>query len=239
MFQNIDSSLKKHLFFSYVWCYRPIMVCFQSINQLICDLLTVIYTQLACRGTDRSRTISVCQCANASKYLSGKEERIVREYVCIIEDELVKEGEEQRDVLCFSHAVFLLSVTVNSERLDATEHFLDWYLLIYTLSVLSKRLSVCPTPPTLLPSAFSTYAFPPRFSVLLTRSVLQTAGWDGTGLSLLVSSSLFILLLITCCSPLISFTFSLSHALLQGLGACDVFTPRIIIVIFFLCVFFE
>lgn len=211
------------------------MLCFLSINKLICDLLTVIYTQLACRGTDRLRMIPVCQCANASKYLSGKEERIVREYVCIIEDELVNEGEEQRDILCFSHAVFLLSVTVNSERLDATEHFLDWYLFIYTLSVLSKRLSVRPTPPTLLPSAFSTYAFPPRFSAA-PRSVLQTAGWDGTGLSLLVSSSLFILLLITCCSPLISFTFSLSHALLQGLGACDVFTPRIIIVIFFLCV---
>lgn len=178
-----------------------------------------------------------CLCIKV--FVKKRKERKWRKCVCISEDERVNEGEGQRDVLCFSHAVFLLSVTVNSERLDATEHFLDWYLFIYTLSVLSKRLSVRPTPPTLLPSAFFDMCISSSVLCAAPRSVLQTAGWDGTGLSLLGSSSLFILLLITCCSPLISFTFSLSHALLQGLGACDVFTPRIIIVIFFLCVFCE
>ncbi len=141
------------------------------------------------------------------KYLSGKEERIVREYVCTIEDELVKEGEEQRDVLCFSHAVFLLSVTVNSERLDATEHFLDWYLFIYTLSVLSKRLSVCPTPPTLLPSAFSTYAFPPQFSVLLPALFSRPLGGMERvyhSSSLLLSSSCYSSPAVLLLSPLLS-----------------------------------
>lgn len=105
------------------------------------------------------------------------------------------EEEEQRDVLCFTHAVFLLSVTVNSERLDATEHFLDWYLFIYTLSVFFfKRLSIRPTPPTLLPSAFSTCAFPPRFSVLLPALFYRPLGGMGRvchSSSLLLSSSCY------------------------------------------------
>ncbi|TRY66747.1 hypothetical protein DNTS_028791 [Danionella cerebrum] len=71
----------------------------------------------------------------------------------------------------------IAAVTVNSERLNATEHFLDWYLSIYTFSVLLKRLSVRPTLPLFShPPVFDVY-----FSSSVPCSVLQGAGWDEMG----------------------------------------------------------
>lgn len=117
--------------------------------------------------------------------------------------------------LRFTHAVSLLSVTVNSERLDATEHFLDWYLFTYTLSVFFKHL---PTSPTLLPSAPPTCASPPRYCLPLPalfsgRSVSGCGvGWDG----LMAPRLSFILLLTSCCSPSSSLTFSLHMLCSKG-----------------------
>ncbi len=211
------------------------MLCFLSINKLICDLLTVIYTQLACRGTDRLRMIPVCQCANASKYLSGKEERN-RERICVYYwGRACEWGRRAKRCSVFLTCCF---PPQRDSKLWASwcNRTLSGLVFIHLYSFCSFETPLC-SPHTSHSSPISLFDICISSSVLCAapRSVLQTAGWDGTGLSLLISS-LFILLLITCCSPLISFTFSLSHALLQGLGACDVFTPRIIIVIFFLCV---
>ncbi len=155
------------------------MLCFLSINKLICDLLTVIYTQLACRGTDRLRMIPVCQCANASKYLSGKEERN-RERICVYYwGRACEWGRRAKRCSVFLTCCF---PPQRDSKLWASwcNRTLSGLVFIHLYSFCSFETPLC-SPHTSHSSPISLFDICISSSVLCAapRSVLQTAGWDG------------------------------------------------------------